>query len=150
MNRVSPPLLFSCLSAQGDTTLRSRLLKMLVFQPKIATKLSKIYYFLNKLRIVLWTHFCLTEKLRGWALLPTPPKYFLYCALNFRERCRRVAVHQPGPTLALLRGGEQALQSYPAWQVGSVLITNRLTSQSPSYVGIWRWLRLPWHHSKRQ
>lgn len=45
-------------------------------------------------------------------------------------------MHQSGPTLALLRGGEQALQSYPALQAGSVLITNRLTEQSPSYVGI--------------
>lgn len=58
---------------------------------------------------------------------PAHPKCFLYCDLNFRESSGRVAVHQSDPMLALLRGGEQALQSYPAWQVGSVLITNRLT-----------------------
>lgn len=110
-----------------------------------------------KLRELAWKLYCqkkicqaVSQRiLQGWAF-PPPPKYFFFCDLNFREKSRRVAVHQPDPTLALLRDGELALQSYLTRQVGSVLITNRLTEQSPSYVGIWRWLSLPWHQSKRQ
>lgn len=144
LNGVFPLLLSSNLSV-----LRSFLLKTLVFEPNILIKLSKIYDFLSKLHSALWKHFCFTEKLQGWAF-PPPPKYFFFCDLNFREKSRRVAVHQSDPTLAFLRDGELALQSHLTRQVGSVLITNRLTEQSPSYGGIWRWLRLPWHQSKRQ